>query len=180
MIDPIFRDWLEQQQEQGMALAAETDLMQLDAVDDPRARYDSVPQAFIAKFFCKGLVQKAGGEIGVAEEFHVGIWFPSDHLRKARPQELVTWLHPAGVWHPNIRPPFVCVGHVCAGAELVNLLYECFEMITYQNFATHDSLNDAAAEWARNHSGQLPVDRRPLKWRKAMEVDQTPSEVGVP
>ncbi|MCC7420414.1 MAG: hypothetical protein IT428_09045 [Planctomycetaceae bacterium] len=165
MTDPIFRDWLQQQHDQGMDLASQSEVLKLEPVQEERALYDGVPQAYIAKFFCQGVVIQPDGAIVPANEFHAGIWFPSDYLRTIRPYELVTWLGPTNVWHPNIRVPIVCVGRVCPGYELVELLYELYEIITFQNYATHDYLNDAAAEWARNHKHLLPTDRRPLKRR---------------
>lgn len=164
MTDTIFRDWMKLQVDQGMDLAANSDLVDLIPFPDPRALYDGVPCAFIAKFFGKGLVQQPDGQFEEAEEFHVGIQFRPDHLRRVNPFELVTWLWPLNVWHPNIRPPLICLGHgIPPGYEMVRLLRQIYEIISYQNLATHSFLNDAAAEWARNHAERLPIEKRPLK-----------------
>lgn len=48
----------------------------------------------------------------------------------------------------------------------MDLLYLCFEMITYHNWASHDAVNLEAAQWARNHQDLFPVDCRPLKRRE--------------
>lgn len=160
MRDPVLDAFLAQQYEQGMALARQSDLLDLEAASRDR---------FIAHFRCNGLVRKPSGEVVVASDFAVGIWFAPDHLSEVRPQHVLTWLHPNNPWHPNIRPPFMCAGHLPPGVELVDILYQCFEIITYVTWAPHDALNPDAAQWARNHQEMFPVDRRPLK-RRAIEL----------
>jgi hypothetical protein len=105
-----------------------------------------------------------------ADQFEIGIWFPSDYLRRAEPAQVLTWLGPRNVFHPNIshRLPFICVGKLAPGTALVDLLYQCFEIITWQKVTMRedDALNPGACGWAREHRAGLPVDRRPLKWRQ--------------
>ena len=101
-----------------------------------------------------------------ASEFHVGIWFPSEpsYCRHADAFHVLTWLYPQNIFHPNIRPPFLCA-RIRPATELCDLLYTLFEMITYSNWASHDGLNADACQWARNHQDRFPIDRRPLKRR---------------
>jgi hypothetical protein len=127
------------------------------------------PNRYLAKFSCKGLVRSAEGKIVEASEFHVGIWFSANYLRHANPFETLTWLYPFNIWQPNVLPPGICVGKIPAGTELVDLLYQVFEIITYHNWASHDALNHDAAQWARNNQHRFPVDRRPLK-RRAVRI----------
>ena len=161
MHDKVFRGFLNQQLAQGMKLSEESDLLDLL----PLAANSDPPDRYLAKFYCKGIVRSEGGEIVEASEFHVGIWFPSDYLRHVRPFETLTWLHPFNAWHPNVLPPAICVGKIPAGTELVDLLYQAFEIITYNTWASHDALNREAAQWARNNQHRFPIDRRPLKRR---------------
>jgi hypothetical protein len=164
MLDPIYRDFLQLQHDQGLSFAANSDLVDLEPYPDPRAQYDGVPSAYIAKFYGKGIVCRDERTFDEATEFHIGIAFRPDHLRRVNPFELVTWLWPHNIWHPNIRPPLICLGHsIPPGYEMVPLLHQIYEIISYQNRATHSYLNEAAAEWARNNEQRLPVDRRPLK-----------------
>ena len=81
------------------------------------------------------------GEIVEASEFHVGLWFPSDYCRHADPFHVLTWLYPHNIWHPNIRPPVICVGKITPATDLCDLLYQCYEIITYFNWAPHNGLN---------------------------------------
>jgi hypothetical protein len=165
MQDNVFQGFLKQQFAQGMKLSAESDLLDLQ----PLAAGSDPPNRYLAKFYCKGMVRGEGGEIVEASEFHVGIWFPSDYLRHVRPFETLTWLHPFNAWHPNVLPPAICVGKIPAGTELVDLLYQAFEIITFNTWASHDALNKDAAQWARNNQDRFPIDRRPLK-RRALQV----------
>jgi hypothetical protein len=156
MSDPVLEGFLRQQFAQGHELAAQSDLFELVPLGLDR---------YIATFHCKGLVCSAAGEIVEASEFQAGIWFPSDYCRHVDPLVVLTWLHPLNIWHPNIRAPWICIGKIPPATELCDLIYQCFEIITYHNWAPHDGLNPEACQWARNHQDRFPVDRRPLKRR---------------
>jgi hypothetical protein len=118
-------------------------------------------------------VRATDGAVRESDRFEVGITFPPDYLRRIDPFEIVTWLGPRNVFHPNIsdRGPFICVGRLAPGMPLVDLLYQVFEIITYQKVTMRedDALNADACAWARRHRDRLPIDRRPLK-RRALEL----------
>ncbi|HVR30786.1 MAG TPA: hypothetical protein VMS86_14785 [Thermoanaerobaculia bacterium] len=126
-VDPIFASFLRRQQEEGEALARTSDLLELLPVDGPPAR------RYRVRFHCTGLVRPPGGEPREVSGFEVGIWFPADYLRRADPFQVLTWLAPRHVFHPNIaaQAPFLCVGRLLPGTPLVDLLYRCFEIITF-------------------------------------------------
>jgi hypothetical protein len=161
--DPVYEAFLTRQHAEGMALARESDLLELEPLGGPP------PCRYLARFRCTGLVRPPSGRVREADRFEVGIWFPSDYLRRAEPWQVLTWLGPRGVFHPNISAslPAICVGRLKPGTWLVDLLYQCFEIITYQKVTMRedDALNPAACAWAREHQQLFPVDRRPLKWR---------------
>lgn len=164
MTDPVFEAFLSRQRDEVLALAAASDLIRVfPAGGDPPDRYR-------AEFACRGLVRH-GDRVLEASRFEVGIWLPGDYLRTAERAQVLTWLGPPGVFHPNITPamPFICVGPIAAGTPVVDLLHRCFEIITWQRVTMRedDALNPWACSWARAHQARLPVDRRPLKWRKA-------------
>src|SRR3970040_1391125 len=94
--DPVYEAFLACQYEEGMALASASDLLELIPLDG------SPPSRYIAPFGCTGLVRLANGRVAEADRFEVGIWFPSDYLRRAEPWEVLTWLGPRQVFHPNI------------------------------------------------------------------------------
>lgn len=161
--DPVFQAFLARQLEEGTALSAQTDLVELWPFSG------HPPDRYVAQFHCTGLVRR-GSQVLEADRFEVGIWFPSDYLRRAEPWQVLTWLGPREVFHPNIshRLPFICVGRLAPGTGLVDLLYQCFEIISWQKVTMRedDALNPAACGWAREHLARFPVDRRPLKWRR--------------
>jgi hypothetical protein len=168
MSDPVYQAFLARQFEEGMALAASSDLVELFPLEG------NPPSRYIARFGCNGLVRAGNGQIREASRFEVGIWFPSDYLRRAEPWEVLTWLGPRHVFHPNIsnRLPLICVGRLAPGTWLVDLLYQCFEIITCQKVTMRedDALNQAACSWARENQARFPVDPRPLKWRRTEEA----------
>jgi hypothetical protein len=159
MNDPIYRSFLEVQHRQAMALAAASDILELQA--EPAMP----PQKYFARFHCRGLVQTPAGEIAEADEFDFAIYLPDDYLRAGEPRQIVNIVKPWSIWHPNAGGPFICLGRLSAGTPLVDILFQTFEIITYQKWSSHDGLNPAACEWARNHQARFPIDRRPLKWK---------------
>ncbi len=167
MEDRILEGFLGRQQEEGLALARSSDLLDLRPLDPPPARH------YVAGFCCRGLVRSNDGRIGLAERFELGIWFPSDYLRRADPFQVLTWFGPRRVFHPNIsdRAPLICIGRLAPGTPIVDILYQCFEVITYRKVTMmeHDSLNRDACAWARRNQGRFPVDSRPLK-RRAVSI----------
>jgi hypothetical protein len=161
-VHEILKLFLETQRREAMQLAAASDLLEVTAID---------PQRYFATFRCRGLVQNARGEVREHDRFSVGIWLPESYLRVANPAEILTWLEPKTVWHPNIRSPFVCLGKIAPGTPLVDLLHRCFELISFQNVTMRedDALNQPACAWARRNRERFPVDSRPIK-RQAAEA----------
>jgi hypothetical protein len=166
MIDHIRHAWLARQYDEGMALAAGSDLLTLVPLDG------EPPERYVAEFRCTGLVRQPSGAITEADRFVVGIWFPDDYLRQVEPFQVLTWLAPRTVWHPNIsdRAPLVCVGRLIPGTSLQAILYQLFEIITYQRVTMDDALNHEACAWTRANLARLPVDRRPLRRAVRNEV----------
>jgi hypothetical protein len=161
-MDDILKLFLETQQREAMQLAAESDLLELVVVDS---------QHYVATFRCRGLVRNAAGEVREHDRFTLGIWLPDTYQRIVNPAEILTWFEPSEVWHPNIRPPFVCLGKIAPNTRLVDLLHRCFELITFENVGMRedDTLNPPACAWARRNRERFPVDRRPIK-RAAAEA----------
>ncbi len=174
MADRILDAFLERQHNEGVALTRESDLVLLHPVAANR---------YVAEFRCTGLVERAPAEVAEANLFHVGIWFPSTYLRHAEPFDVLTWLGPRRVWHPNIsnEAPVICVGRLSPGTELVDILYQVFEIVTWNKVTMRedDALNRAACQWARRNGHRFPVDRRPLKRQplSADVVDRTPQDL---
>ena len=165
--DPIYEAFMRRQLEEGMELARSSDLLRLHI--PPMS-----PPHVVAEFLCNGLIREGDGEIKQASSFHVGIWFPPDYLRRADTFEMLRMFTPH-VWHPNISSelPLICIGRLVAATPLVDILYQIFEVLTYAKYNTNDSLNKAACAWTRDHQGQLPIDRRPLK-RRALSLEVQP------
>lgn len=169
MADEVLQAFLTHQRAAGMRLAEDSDLLDVFPEDRPTGP----PQAYIARFSCKSVLRKQDGQITVAPaHFGVGIRFSKDHLRHVKPSRVVTWLGPPNIVHPNIRGCGICCGRIESGTGLVDILYQCFEIICYVNWAAHDPLNDEAAQWARNNQHLFPVDPRPLK-RRNLELQVT-------
>jgi hypothetical protein len=120
-------------------------------------------RAFVAEFSCRGLVCLANGEIVEADHFAVGIRIPHDYLTRAEASEVVTVLEPCNWWHPNVRAPWICIGHMVPGLGLREIVWQLWEIITWRKYAPADGLNEAACQWARAQpQSRFPIELRPL------------------
>jgi len=168
-IDGILQKFLRWNLEDATRFVSESDIVQIEPLPAPRG---CAPDHYIAEFACKGLV-KEGSEIRVGDRFRVGIAFSRDYL-VAPPNvaRMLTVLTP-NIWHPNVAEiaPLVCIGNITPGMTLVDLLYQLYELLSWQKISTHDALNPAAAEWARQpeNRAMYPVDNRPLKRRTVVD-----------
>jgi hypothetical protein len=159
-VDTIFQAFLERQHSEGMALAESSDLLHLQPLGPTPAQH------YLARLRCRGLVRERGAIVEV-DSFVIGVTFPEDYLRRKHSTAVVTLLEPNTVWHPNIRGPAVCLGHMPGGTTLVDILYQVFEIITYNKVTMRedDALNREACSWTRNNLDRFPIDKRPLKRR---------------
>ncbi len=168
MADPISRAFLQRQAEEGQALAQASDILNLECLP--------TGQHFVAHYACRGLVKGHDDRVRESESFHVGVFFSADYLRTVNPFETLTLFGPPNTFHPNVAfgAPFICVGRIAPGLPLVDLLYQCYEILTYQKLTPRedDALNKEACRWARANQERFPIDRRPLKRRAlALEVE---------
>jgi hypothetical protein len=162
MKDPVLEAFLKRQHEEGFALAGQSDMFDLRALDGPPAQH------YIATFYCNGLVQERDGSIVQANRFVVGYYFSPSHLRAPDPYQAVMLFQPERSWHPNVRAPYLCLGHIAPATTLVDLIYRSFELLTYRKCTMREdnALNHEACVWARNNQHRFPLDRRPLKRRR--------------
>lgn len=154
--DRILASWLESQYEEAMRIAQRSSVLTLAPVDG------APPRRYLAKFQCNGLARTEQG-VTVIDRHIVMISFPQRYLRTSPdPGQLVTWLEPVNAWHPNVRPPFVCLGHIPPGMSLSSLLYQLYQVITWNRFTPRedDALNKDACAWARANLDRLPIDER--------------------
>lgn len=167
MGDQILRAFLQRQCDEGMELAAASDILNLVPVRD------QPPTQYIMEFHCKGLT-RVDGAVSETAVFACGLNFPADYLRRVtNAAHILMWVHPTTVFHPNISAtgPFICIGDIKPGTGIFELAYRVFDVITWKNFCAceQDSLNAEACIWARNHMSRFPVDERPLKRRPGLQ-----------
>ena len=162
MFDQFLISFLEAQEAEGLAFAAQSDVLELAPVRSGLGP----PDRYLAFFRARTIVRARSGGGRVAEGFHVGITFGPDWLHRAGP-EAITWLAP-DVFHPNVARPWVCLKKLAPGAGLVDLLIGLWELGTYRKVTMRedDALDRAACEWARQNMGSFPVCDRPLLRRK--------------
>ncbi len=127
----------------------------------------AAPDAVAVTLDCKYLVKD---EVGVRlgrGPCHFGLRMPSDYLRRTfdHPGQIVSLIAPTTVWHPNIRWPFFCLGHINPGTPLVELIVRVVDVLTFQRFTSveKDALNGDACVWVRAHMDEVPLEIRPLR-----------------
>lgn len=171
-MDKIFESWLERQDAEALALCADSDLLALLPEAGRRP-----PRRFVAQFASPTLV-RLDGEVTRADGFAVLFQFPPDYLRSASDaSQIVNLLAPGNAFHPNVAPPFICIGHIAPGTGLCELIYQVHEILTFQKLTPRedDALNHEACTWARRHMHQFPLSTAPLRRRAvAFSVDEIP------
>jgi len=173
MADVILTSFLTRQYEDLAELAAHSDVVGI-------LHHGPVPpDRYVLRFHCRGLIKTPAG-IAEADGFDVGLRFPEDYLRRVSVPEVVTWLWPPNIFHPNVRFPFVCLGRVRPGTTVKDLVYQIYEIITYHKVVMRedDALNHEACAWARQHQERFPLETRPLRRRElALRIRETPAAV---
>jgi ubiquitin-protein ligase len=161
MSDPILRRFLEESWGNARALAERSDILELVPVDgDP-------PSTVIAHFRAGCYVMSANGPRIHEGGFTVGFRFPDRYLSAVLPWEMAQVVGPLNLWHPNVRPPAICLGSIRPGTELRDLLFRTYDLITNRRRSNPaDPLNPDASSWFRRQWPVAPADLRPLKWRK--------------
>ncbi|MBI2297368.1 MAG: hypothetical protein HYU66_00200 [Armatimonadetes bacterium] len=136
MDDKVLEGFLRQQLSEGMALAEGSDVLEL------RPENLDLPQEYLAVFHLRSFTRDAAG-IGEAHDHLVHFRFPDDYLIRADPFLVLTYLAPPSIFHPNIRPPAICPGHIYPGMSLVELLLQVADIIAYRKrtVSEHDCLN---------------------------------------
>lgn len=120
------------------------------------------PAKYLVNFNCKGLMKTEKGDIVETENHTFEVVFGLDY--PSRPPRFV-WLTP--IWHPNIAVPYLCAeGRPFAIATtLAQIVLMAGKMIQYRIYNLDDPLGPKgkeAADWARQHTGRFPIDRRDL------------------
>jgi hypothetical protein len=176
MTDYIFSSFLEEQEADALAMARESDLLEVEPVGTRPYQH------YLLRFRCKGLVHE-GGRIVEAERFEVGVYFPADYHDRVNPAEVLTLLGPVNVFHPNVRFPFICPGNIWRGMPIYDLALQVHEILTWNkyNMNEFDALSPAVCKWARQHVDRFPIDDRPLLNRRAkpkLRWTESPKEAG--
>lgn len=168
MTDRILASFLDGQLEAGLRLAADSDILALTPVGPPPVH------RFLARFDCPTLVRDPGGAVREERGFAVGLYLGPDYLRRVDPVSVVAWLHPTTVFLPNVRAPWLCMGHLAPGTPLVELLYQVHDIGRGAKLTVRedDALNRDACAWARHRLARFPLDDRGLKRPLAFAVEE--------
>ena len=165
-MDLVFQKFLEANWQHAKELASASDMVELMPLGS------APPRVVLARFHAGCYIKTPSG-IRVRKGFTVGYRFPEQYLSSSHvmPLEVLQFLEPANVFHPNIRPPGICLGLALKpGTELRELLFRVYELVTYQRRSNPaDPLNPEACQWVRSNWPVKPADARPLKWRADQE-----------
>jgi hypothetical protein len=122
----------------------------------------------LVRFDTETLVSPPGGPVGRAGPVMVGIRYHERHLSEAPiPWELVSLLHPAFVFHPNVNAGgALCLGHPPPGVPLGLILHMTWAALVF-NLRVVDTvdwhgLNPRAAAFVRANREMFPLCDRGL------------------
>lgn len=171
--DRVFTAFCEGQLRIAQALDAASDVLILRALGEeaPVTRY-------IARFEMPCLAGGNGNGLRHAPHSTIGICFPPYHLSRFDIARVATWLEPRDAFHPNIKWPFICLGHMPPGTGIEEIVYQIHEVIAWQRVTMTelDALNHDACAWARSNRDRHPLDVPPLK-RRSLEYALEPIRV---
>ena len=156
--DTIFESFLAEQCQPGLALAADSDILDLIPLGA------GVPRQYLASYRARTFAQARSGEIALVDRFDVTITFHDEYLRRPNPARVLTYEGPYRCYHPNIRGCAICL-ELHPGLGLTDLLIATYELFTWRLYYVGDNgLNPAASAWARRQDpGSFPTDPRPLR-----------------
>ena len=170
----VFERFLRNTKEEAAALVDKTNLLRISP--EPR----DPPHRYLCELDVPYLRRLADGPVVPAEgPVLAGIQFPDEYLHSVDPHlymHVVVMLTP-DIVHPNISPPFVCLGSAFRpGTSITALVTELYEIVSYQNFCVEErnALNPEACRLFRNRPDLLqglrpaPLFRR--KRRLQIEV----------
>lgn len=169
MDDKVLEGFLEKQFAEGMALARQSDMIDLIPLEG------RPPTRYVLQIHGKGIVRETDGRIHEANHFEVGIWFPEDYLRSVDTFKVLTWLGPQNAFHPNVsgKGRAVCLGTLNPGTPLTDLCFGLYELVGYHKHIImmdeRKAVDRDACAWARRNIDRFPIEDRPLK-RRPLEL----------
>lgn len=121
------------------------------------------PSVFLIHFRCKGLIDDPRAGLEITSHHVVSVTVPEGRGEQFGP-ESVTFVRPGNIFHPNIRPPSIALKSYLKGKTIDELCQRIYDVITYRNYDIDgpDCVNPDAADWAKGHPDELPLDPRPL------------------
>lgn len=154
-MDPVFHNFLTSVWREAKNLQARSDVLTITPLPP------LPPSTFLAEFELPYLQRLRDGLIGVAPgPISAVLRFPENYLRSADPllSARVVSVLTDDLVHPNVYGPVVCLGSAFApGTPLVPLLWELWEIFTYQNLTLDErnALDPEACRLLRAHPGLL-------------------------
>jgi len=118
MQDKIFEAFLKRQTKRAWRSLDRAHLLELYPMGgDP-------PDRYVASVSMQGLMRSQNGDVVEADHFEVGIWFPSDYLRRAEPFQVLTWVVrlTCSTQISATKAPFICVGKLKPNTALADIL----------------------------------------------------------
>lgn len=168
-MDPILTRWLDRQVADAMTLNESSDVVRVRPAPGPR------PQLFDVAFDGPTVVSGRAG-IETVRGFGVRIRFPDDYLISVpNVANVIALLAPRGIFHPNCKSPFICIGKLAPGTRLVEIVGQVWQILTYQRFTARedDALDAEACAWARARVDNFPLTHASLRrGRTALVVDE--------
>ncbi len=170
VFDPIARAFLDNNREEFLNRFQPNGLLEYASLGR------DAPWLWRLTFHTRGLVRAENDEVRTVERHVVAVRFLPDYLRRADRFEMMALVEPTDAFHPNLRPPGICL-EIYPGEPLLEICESLHRLISWRlrQLAETDALNPAACAWGRSHLDDLPVDTRPL-FGRSLAITLEPAE----
>ena len=139
-------DFLIRQLREARELASDSDLVDIRPLGQ---------RTYAALFRCNGLVQERDGTVRGADRFVIEIQLAEDHLRTKPGPLVMRIVYPPNCFAPNVAPPLMCAGDLPAGVGVVDLVFQAYEIISWQNCTIDERENGSGT-----HETGVPMATR--------------------
>ena len=172
MDDKVFEGFLEESCRRGHALADESSVVNI------LAERGSPPHGYLVGFEgVEHLVRDSNGVVRkTMDPILVEVRFPPDFLRTSdRHLGLKVVGIVSHLFHPNVKRPAFCLGHIRPGTPLDEILRMVYEVISFQNVTPdeRDAFSPEACRYVREHPEVLKSLRIPPLKRRRLNVRAT-------
>lgn len=128
-----------------------------DLIDFHRIQADH----YLIHFRCRTMILDPRAGLELSSHHVISVQIPRGRNEPFGP-EVVTFVRPGNIFHPNIAPPLIAVGSYLVSKSIDEVCQKVFDILTFRKVVLEgpDCVNPEAAEWVRRNADRIPTDNR--------------------